>query len=172
MKGGCARAAQNRKTPPAFLLESHKDDLVHLLSLLNPITAINRKSQQEGCNQVDVLIVLYKLRVTVLDVNKPFRDYRSTLENQIDIKPEDLSPLVSFSRTVLFECFNKNFFKRYTNAYISKNSYVFKMQLALHPTFKDLDASLGKIVRVCSSDQVESEIKNIQQDQAKSHEGN
>lgn len=65
-----------RSPPRSFLLATDKEELMQLLSLLSSITEINKKSQLESANQVEVLLLMYKLRLTVLNSGKPLKSYR------------------------------------------------------------------------------------------------
>ena len=148
-------ASRNGSEPPAkFPLARDKEDLIQLLSLLQPITVLNRKSQSESANQVEVLLSLYRLRMTTLTLNKPLKDYRSSTENPAYIAVADLTALATQSRELLRDRFDKNYFSRYTDRTRSKaSSFCFEMQLLLHPTFKDPNGALSKIVRICSEQQ-------------------
>ncbi|RLN93271.1 hypothetical protein BBJ28_00025331 [Nothophytophthora sp. Chile5] len=47
------KSFRDNEEPDSFPLDGHKLDLEHLLSLFNPITILNRKSQAEDANQVE-----------------------------------------------------------------------------------------------------------------------
>lgn len=65
-----------------FLLEEHHEDLQQLLSLFEPLTSVNFRSQAEEANQVEVLLLLFKARETVLNRNATFFDYRHSKDPQ------------------------------------------------------------------------------------------
>ena len=72
-------AIEKGKEPPfGFPLTADKTDLIQVLSILDPITEINRMSQQEAPNQVVTLTKLFWLRMTTLDVTKRLKDYPLT----------------------------------------------------------------------------------------------
>ncbi|RLN38380.1 hypothetical protein BBJ28_00027223, partial [Nothophytophthora sp. Chile5] len=142
---------ENQMPPPAFPLSRDKMDLIQLLSLLEPITELNAMSQAERPNQSDVLLFLYKLRVSTLDVSKPLLDCRSTAEEKTYFQPEDLSIISTNTRTLLAKTFHTKFFQRYTNrTEMNRCSYVFEMQLLLHPNFKNPEGILKKMIERCN----------------------
>ncbi|GMF47656.1 unnamed protein product [Phytophthora fragariaefolia] len=144
----------NANLPASFPPERDYQHLAQILSLLQPITLVNIKSQGESANQVDVLLTLYKLRTSVLDCSKELRDYRSSKERRMAFRPEDLTPLASDTRRLLHDAFQKRFFSRYTDrTKISTCSFVLEMQLFLHPNFKSFDGFLKRIVLLCNADQ-------------------
>lgn len=62
-----------------------------------------------------------------------------------------LSPLASKTRDLLREALDQRFFSRYTDPVsIKKASYVFEMQMRLHPTFKTPEKSINRVVRACT----------------------
>lgn len=159
-RGRCEAEAKKGKGPPIFKLDGRKDELCQILSLLSPVTGVNVLAQTEECNQVDVTIALYKLRAHTLDVSKNLKDYRSTRENPKFYPPTALTPLVQDTRALLHDTFHRNFFRRYTH----KNTgcaFVFEMQLLLHPSFKDLSLSMGKMVRLCNAGKSEGELARL-----------
>ncbi|RLN50012.1 hypothetical protein BBJ28_00006329 [Nothophytophthora sp. Chile5] len=142
---------ENQMPPPAFPLSRDKMDLIRLLSLLKPITELNAMSQAEWANQSDVLLFLYKLRVPTLDVGKPLLDCHSTAEEKTCFQPEDLSIIGTNTRTLLAKTLHINFFQRYTNCTeMNRCSYVFEMQLLLHPNFKNPEGILKKMIERCN----------------------
>ncbi|GMF28874.1 unnamed protein product [Phytophthora fragariaefolia] len=144
----------NANLPAGFPLERDYQHLTQILSLLQPITLVNIKSQGESANQVDVLLTLYKLRPSVLDCSKELRDYRSSKERRMAFRPEELTPLASDTRRLLHNAFHKRFFSRYTDrTKINTCSFVLEMQLFLHPNFKSFDGFLKRIVMLCNADQ-------------------
>ncbi|TYZ65169.1 hypothetical protein PybrP1_009678, partial [[Pythium] brassicae (nom. inval.)] len=128
------------RVPASFPPANDKVELVQLLSLIDPIANINTKSQAETVNQVDVLLALYKLRLTVLDQSKLLRSYQST------------TPLANTTRHLLRMLFHKSFFARYMErTVIATSAYIPEMQLLLHPVTKNPDGALKKILLACNS---------------------
>ena len=66
--------------PSGHPLARDRGNLIQLLSLLEPITVVDRKSQWVTSNQVEVLLSLYRLRLTTLNIANPLKDYQSTLD--------------------------------------------------------------------------------------------
>eukprot|EP00644_Phytophthora_capsici_P001673 jgi/Phyca11/107918/e_gw1.14.221.1 len=134
--------------PPApFPLAREKMELIQVLSLLEPISVINRIEQAESGNQCNVLLGLYKLRISLFDVTTPLKDCRSTKTEKRFFRPEELSNLASSTRALLHKAFHRVFFKRYTDREVMNTcSYAFEMQLLLHPNFKKPDGALKKVV--------------------------
>eukprot|EP00644_Phytophthora_capsici_P001727 jgi/Phyca11/107642/e_gw1.14.224.1 len=136
---GLARVAQreNLVPPAAFPLMREKLELIQILSLLEPISVINHIGQSESGNQCDVLLGLYKLRISLLDVTEALKDCRSTKTEKRYFRPEELSNLAASTRALLHKAFHRVFFRRYTDRSIMNTcSYAFEMQLLLHPNFK------------------------------------
>ncbi|KAJ0409120.1 hypothetical protein ATCC90586_002831 [Pythium insidiosum] len=105
----------------------------------------------EGANQVEVLLLLYKARETVLNMNAPVTHYLHTKENPKIIKATELTPLVRKTRELLCEAFHQNFFKRYTDTdEISTCSYLFEMARFLYPRYKAFESKIGPLVRLCN----------------------
>ncbi|GLD92472.1 hypothetical protein PINS_up001005 [Pythium insidiosum] len=65
------RMSKGKEPKYLFLLEDHKIDLQQLLSIIEPLTSLNFRGQAEGPNQVEILLLLYKARETVLNMNAP-----------------------------------------------------------------------------------------------------
>jgi hypothetical protein len=62
-------------------------------------------------------------------------------------QPSELRPVAKTTRKLLCDGFHTRYFKRYTDRNAIRTcSYVFEMQLALHPDFNDLDDSLKPVV--------------------------
>ncbi|KAG1708947.1 hypothetical protein DVH05_022578 [Phytophthora capsici] len=149
-----AKAIRARKDPPQdFPLVDDKITLLQLLAMLDPITMINIRAQSESANQVEVLLSLYSLRMTVLDETAGLKDrYRSASEPPIFYRVHELTPSVKTTRHLLGAAFQRNFIVRYTDrAKMRETSYIPEAQMCLHPVFKNPDKGLAKIVRVCSS---------------------
>ncbi|ETM54181.1 hypothetical protein L914_02446, partial [Phytophthora nicotianae] len=115
------KAIRERKSAPEpFPIADDKMNLLLLYGLLNPIMALNIKSQKEDTNQVDVLLSVFRLRKTVLDETPPH---------------------------YLRSRFTKN---SYTgHARIREPSFFPEVQMLLHPSLKNQDVNLAKIVRLC-----------------------
>ncbi|KAK1947707.1 hypothetical protein P3T76_001717 [Phytophthora citrophthora] len=144
----------NNKLPAGFPLEQDYQNLTQVLSLLQPITLVNVKSQSESANHVDVLLTLYKLRITVLDCSKELKDYRSTKDHRMAFRPEDLTDLASDTRGLLHDAFHKRFFSRYTDrTEIANCSFVLEMQLFLYLNFKNFGGFLKHIVLLCNANE-------------------
>ncbi|RLN32796.1 hypothetical protein BBJ28_00012543 [Nothophytophthora sp. Chile5] len=80
------------KPPPSLLLIfDGKVLLEQVLFLLVRITALNQK--KKDANQVDVLLTMHKLRLTVLECNQPIRRYDSTRQNRAFYHLIQLHPL-------------------------------------------------------------------------------
>lgn len=143
-------AIRDNTAVPTFWLEHDKLQLIQLVSLLQPVLALNKKSQAESANQLDVLLTLYKLRVKTLDYTTALPSYVS---NHL-FAPVDLLPAVAIARKLMSEMFHKNYFCRYTTRKkIKASSFVYEMQLMLHPILKNnLDENLRKMVRICSNE--------------------
>eukprot|EP00644_Phytophthora_capsici_P006853 jgi/Phyca11/103359/e_gw1.8.226.1 len=142
-----------RHPPQDFPLVDDKITLLQLLAMLDPITMINIRAQSESANQVEVLLSLYSLRMTVLDETAGLKDrYRSASEPPIFYRVHELTPSVKTTRHLLGAAFQRNFIVRYTDrAKMRETSYIPEAQMCLHPVFKNPDKGLAKIVRVCSS---------------------
>ncbi|ETL28519.1 hypothetical protein L916_18149 [Phytophthora nicotianae] len=118
-----------------------------VLSLLEPISVINHIGQSESGNQCDVLLGLYKLRISLLDVTPSLRDCRSTKTERRFFRPEELSNLATTTRKFLHKAFHRVFFRRYTDREVMNScSYAFEMQLLLHPNFKNPVGALKKVI--------------------------
>ncbi|KAF1331503.1 hypothetical protein FI667_g4031, partial [Globisporangium splendens] len=165
---------------PSFPLARDKDDLIQVFSMLEPITAIARKSQKldECPTQVDVLTALFQLRLSALDVTKPLRQCRIVKAshaigsggalpryatppppaNQVTYFVPTLSLLAANTRVLLRDALHDNFFARYTTStspiavHDTKVSWLPEMQLLLHPAFKNFDDGLlKKVVVACNT---------------------
>ncbi|RLN21641.1 hypothetical protein BBJ28_00026501 [Nothophytophthora sp. Chile5] len=146
------KARRDNVVPPAsFPLRRDKMDLVQILSLLEPIANLNQIGQAESGNQANVLLGLYKLRISLLDPAAPLKDCRSTPREKRFFRPEELSNLATTTRVLLGKAFQRAFFKRYTDtAAMNKCSFAFEMQLLLHPNFKNPDGAIKKVVMKCN----------------------
>uniref|UniRef100_K3WLT6 HAT C-terminal dimerisation domain-containing protein n=1 Tax=Globisporangium ultimum (strain ATCC 200006 / CBS 805.95 / DAOM BR144) TaxID=431595 RepID=K3WLT6_GLOUD len=164
---------------PSFPLARDKDDLMQVFSMLEPITAIARKSQKldECPTQVDLLTTLFQLRLSVLDATKPLRQCRIVSSshalgaggalpryatppppaNQVTYFGHTLSPLAASTRVLLRDAFHDSFFARYTASSPSvlddaRVSWLLEMQLLLHPAYKNFgDGLLKEVVFVCNA---------------------
>eukprot|EP00644_Phytophthora_capsici_P002373 jgi/Phyca11/105534/e_gw1.11.740.1 len=145
---GLARVVRQNVAPPSpFPLAREKMELIQVLSLLEPISVINHIGQSESGNQCDVLLGLYKLRISLLDVTTSLRDCRSTKTEKRFFRPEELSNLATTTRELLHKAFHRVFFRRYTDREVMNScSYAFEMQLLLHPNFKNPDGALKKVI--------------------------
>lgn len=56
---------------PPVPLADRETELIHLMSLLNPITELNKLSQAERPTQVRTLLALYRLGMTTLNKDLP-----------------------------------------------------------------------------------------------------
>ena len=107
-------------------------------------------AQAEKANQVEVLLARYMARLHTLDEEKPVKHYQSTKDNVIWIQPGELTPTARHLQQRLREALDKRFFSRYTDpAQLQRCSYVFEMQMRLHPTFKTPRSSVNRVVRLC-----------------------
>jgi hypothetical protein len=141
------KAVRDKTRPPVFPLAGREQDLCHVLSVLTPVAELKRACQAEAPNQVDVLMMLYKLRLTDLNNEKPVRHYLSTDKNPRWIEPNELTPLAKSTRLLLRDAFDKRFFCRYYDASkMAKTSYVFEMQQKLHPIFKSPRLNLNTVI--------------------------
>jgi hypothetical protein len=130
----------------SFPLVDDKIHLTQLMCLLRPVVALIRQSQAEEANQVSVLVLMYKLRLTVLNP-------RSVLfEDEAEVlRPCEQTNLITLTRQLLSDAFEKNFFSRYTNTdKFNKFSYSFELQMMLHPKYKNLDLTVS-IIRFCNA---------------------
>ncbi|KAG1710160.1 hypothetical protein DVH05_017166 [Phytophthora capsici] len=137
--------------PEGFPLAADKMDLIQLVCILEPITLLNRRAQSESANQIDVLLTLYRLRQNVLDPSVALVDYRTKLLHPPRyFSVTELTPLVAKTRQLLADAFHDRFFSRYTNRpKVRKMSYIFEIQLLLHPKLKNPDGVLTKMIRLC-----------------------
>ncbi|ETI44950.1 hypothetical protein F443_10394 [Phytophthora nicotianae P1569] len=68
------KAIRERKAVPEDLpIADDKETLLQLYGLLNPTAALNTKSQKECSNQVDVLLTVFRLRITILEETQPIK---------------------------------------------------------------------------------------------------
>ncbi|ETO82667.1 hypothetical protein F444_03222 [Phytophthora nicotianae P1976] len=147
------KAIRERKAVPEGLpIADDKETLLQLYGLLNPTAAFNTKSQKEDTNQVDVLLTVFQLRITILDETQPIKDkVRSPSEPPLYYQVNNLTRLAKATRALLAKAFHKNFFCRYTDpARIRDTSYIPEMQMLLHPSSKTQDNNLAKIVKLCN----------------------
>ncbi|ETP52443.1 hypothetical protein F442_02544 [Phytophthora nicotianae P10297] len=148
------KAIRERKSAPEpFRIADDKMNLLQLYGLLNPIMALNIKSQKEDTNQVDVLLSVFRLRKTILDETQPVKDkMRAPTDPPLFFyQVRDLTRLVKSTRALLAKSFHKNFFIRYTDhARIRESSFIPEVQMLLHPSLKNQDVNLAKIVRLCN----------------------
>jgi hypothetical protein len=112
-----AKAIRARKDPPQdFPLMNDKATLAQLLALLDPITTLNVRAQSECANQVDVLLSLFRLRLSILDETAALTDrFRTAQDPPFFHRVHDLTPMVKHARHWLAQAFQKNFFSRYTD---------------------------------------------------------
>lgn len=101
------RGRQARRCQPALHpLADDKEELVQLLLLLEPITVINTKSQVESSNQVDVLLALYGMRLTVQTQRKLLWNCQSSSSEPTYYS--ELTPMASETRNLLCSLFHKD----------------------------------------------------------------
>ncbi|KAL3663720.1 hypothetical protein V7S43_011135 [Phytophthora oleae] len=149
-----AKAIRARKNPPQdFPLIDGKTTLNQLLALLDPITTLNIRAQGECGNQVEILLSLYRIRLTVLDETAGVKDrLRSALKPPVFHRVHELTSIVKEARHLLAVAFQKNFFSRYTDRIIMRETaYIPEAQMCLQPVFKNPDKGLSKLVRSCSA---------------------
>lgn len=149
-----AKAIRARKYPPqGFPLADDKITLAQLLALLDPITTLNVRFQSECANQVEVLLSLYRIRLSVLDETTGIKDrLHSAHKPPFFYRVHELTPTVKNAGPLLALAFQKNFFSRYTDrTKMCDTSYIPEAQMCLHPVFKNPEKGLTKIIRVCST---------------------
>ncbi|KAJ0401495.1 hypothetical protein ATCC90586_001527 [Pythium insidiosum] len=155
-----ATRPKSAKAPNTFVLAKRHDDLVQLLSLLTPITTLNKMSQADQPLQVKTLLLLYHVRQVTLDLRAPLRHYQSI--PKIYIPVEDLTPLAKTTRELLAKALDARFFSGYTDPGArTKHRYVFECQLFLHPKYKDLDNNLVEIVQFCVQSQTNDPFRGV-----------
>ncbi|POM76834.1 Hypothetical protein PHPALM_5896 [Phytophthora palmivora] len=141
------KAIRERKSTPELLpIADDKLSLLQLYGLLNPIMALNVKSQKEDTNQVDVLLSIFRLRKTILDETQPHKDkMRASTNAPLFYQVRDLTRLVKSTRALLAKLFHKisSLATRITRGFAS-------LQMLLHPSLKNQDFNLVKIVRLCN----------------------
>ncbi|ETN18794.1 hypothetical protein PPTG_04278 [Phytophthora nicotianae INRA-310] len=148
-----SKALRSGLAPPeGFPLAADKLDLIQLVCILQPITLLNRRAQSDCANQIDVLLTLYRLRQNVLDPSAALVDYRTKhLRPPRYFAVVELTPLVSKTRQLLADAFHDRFFSRYTNrTKVRKMSYIFEIQLLLHPKLKNPDGVLARMIHLCN----------------------
>eukprot|EP00644_Phytophthora_capsici_P003585 jgi/Phyca11/126692/e_gw1.64.115.1 len=129
------RPIRARKVPPQdFPLIDDKMTLTQLLALLDPITTLNIRAQGECANQVEILLSLYRIRLTVLDEATGIKDrLRSALKPPLFHRVHELTPIVKRARHLLAAAFQMNFFSRYTDrAIMRETTYIPEAQMCLH----------------------------------------
>lgn len=110
---------------------------------------IIKMCQAEDTNQVEGLVSLYRVRIGVLDPLKPLPAHDSTKEKPTWIQPSELDEDAASLRLSLRDALDERFFKRYYNAVKMRDaSFVFEMQMRLHPTSKDPGPSLNNVIRL------------------------
>ena len=124
-------------------------ELVQLLSLLVPVTILNTKSQTEAANQLDVLLTMYRVRMNTLNYTAALQSYTK----DSFFAPSTLWPSVAKARKLMCQAFHTSYFCRYTDrTEMERASFVFEMQLMLHPGLKsNLTENLHKMVRICNA---------------------
>ncbi|KAG1691318.1 hypothetical protein DVH05_026982 [Phytophthora capsici] len=130
-----SKAIRARKVPPQdFPLIDDKMTLTQLLALLDPITTLNIRAQGECANQVEILLSLYRIRLTVLDEATGIKDrLRSALKPPLFHRVHELTPIVKRARHLLAAAFQMNFFSRYTDrAIMRETTYIPEAQMCLH----------------------------------------
>ncbi|OWY94913.1 LOW QUALITY PROTEIN: hypothetical protein PHMEG_00035225 [Phytophthora megakarya] len=139
-----ANAIRAQKDPPQdFPLASDRATLTQLLALLDPITTLNVRAQRGSANQVEVILSLYLLRLTVMDESAVCVLLPRLL---FFFRVHELTPTVKKTRHLLAAAFQKTFFSRYTDRSIMRDtSYIPEAQMWLHTVFKNPDKDLTKI---------------------------
>ncbi|KAE9270834.1 hypothetical protein PR003_g30700, partial [Phytophthora rubi] len=142
------KADRDKSAPPSpFPLAGDKLLMEQLLSLMLPISALNVKSQPEKPNQVDVLVSAHKVIVTTPGPEASLRKYDATRENPTSYHHSTLMPLVVKTRELLSDAFHSRLFSRYTDREVMRTcSYVWEMQMLLHPNLKQPDGALMEMV--------------------------
>ncbi|OWY98218.1 hypothetical protein PHMEG_00031068 [Phytophthora megakarya] len=135
---------EGKEPPSPFPLSHGHDSLIQLLSMLEPITDLNRRAQGETANQVEVLLTMFNLRLTTLNVTSALRDYRSTPDNNMYFRPDQLMPVMANTPKLLFPLHRQK--------KMLKCSFISEIQLFLHPNFKQLDV-LKDVIRLCTAQQ-------------------
>ncbi|EGZ25853.1 hypothetical protein PHYSODRAFT_326819 [Phytophthora sojae] len=108
----------------------------------------NRSAEKP--NQVDVLVSAYKVIVTTLGPEASIRKYDAMRENPTSYHHSTLMPLVVKTRELLSDAFHARFFSRYTDREVMRTcSYVWEMQMLLHPNLKQPDGALMEMVKTC-----------------------
>ncbi|EEY64443.1 uncharacterized protein PITG_15662 [Phytophthora infestans T30-4] len=126
------KAIRERKAAPEGLpIADDKETLLQLYGLLNPVAALNTKSQKEDTNQLSVLLSVFRLRTTILDETRPIQDKaRSSSEPPLYYQVQNLTRLAKTTRALLAQAFHKNFFIRYTDpSRFRSTAYIPEMQL-------------------------------------------
>ncbi|ETP24499.1 hypothetical protein F441_02518 [Phytophthora nicotianae CJ01A1] len=120
------KAIRERKSAPEpFRIADDKMNLLQLLSTAQNNSGSNpaRQRQNAGTNRSSTFF--YQVR--------------------------DLTRLVKSTRALLAKSFHKNFVIRYTDhARIRESSFIPEVQMLLHPSLKNQDVNLAKIVRLCN----------------------
>ncbi|KAG1689728.1 hypothetical protein DVH05_001987 [Phytophthora capsici] len=150
-----------RDIPVDFPLVNDKETLIQILSLLQPIELVSKRSQSEAPNQVDVLLTLYALQMSTLALNTPIVRFNSSQKAPAVIQPTELTPCTKTTRVLLQRAFYKNFFYRYIDKkYLSNGSFIFEMQYLLHPAVKHAEGPMDAIVKAVAvqENMTESEI--------------
>ncbi|GMF35406.1 unnamed protein product [Phytophthora fragariaefolia] len=130
------KAIRAHKPPPrGFPLLEDKHSLVQLLSLLEPISTLCVRAQSGQPNQVEVLLTLYRLRVSILDETADFKDrMRDPAEPAYYFRVSELTPIMRKTRKLRAQAFHKNFFNRYTDrSTMRERSYIPEAQNAAAP---------------------------------------
>lgn len=144
-----AQATRERKPPPDFILANDYTRLTHILAVLKDMDIIKTMCQAEDVNQVEVLVSLFRVRIDVLDPAKALPAHDSTRENPKWIQPSELDEDAASLRLLLRVALDERFFKRYYHRpKMREASFVFEMQMRLHPTFKDPGPSLNATIRL------------------------
>jgi hypothetical protein len=145
------KAERDRAAPPSpFPLAGQKLLMEQLLSLMLPLSALNVKSQAEKANPVDVLLAAYKVMVLTLGPESALWKYDATKENPTSYHPSTLLPLGTKTRSLLSDGFHVRFFSRYTDREVMRKcSYVWEMQMLLHPHLKNRDGPSMEMVKAC-----------------------
>ncbi|EEY55057.1 uncharacterized protein PITG_08645 [Phytophthora infestans T30-4] len=124
-----------KPAPEGLPIADDKETLLQLYGLLNPVAALNTKSQKEDTNQVSVLLSVFRLRTTILDETQPIQDKaRSSSEPPLYYQVQNLTRLAKTTRALLAQAFHKNFFIRYTDP----------SRFGVQPK------NLAKIVKICN----------------------
>ncbi|KAG3088448.1 hypothetical protein PI125_g18350 [Phytophthora idaei] len=82
-----AKLVREGKVPTGFPRTGCYQHFVQLLSILTPIILVNKRAQAEDANHVQVLLSLYTVRMTALELDQPIRRCDTTPKTPGFIRP-------------------------------------------------------------------------------------